>query len=121
MANDESSLSVLAEVAPEASVVSNNDDDEQVLELKRKRNREHARLSRQRKRQRVEVLQEDNDALRRSNTAVIDENARLRDRLSRAEHEIHRLRSWIEHAAAPYPGAYPSVPTSAAPPAWRQT
>lgn len=52
--------------------------EERKLDLRRKRNREHSRLSRQRKRRRIEVLLGENEAYHRNNHALHEENLRLR-------------------------------------------
>lgn len=93
------------------------EEDEVRKAMLRERNREHARLSRQRKRQRLEQLQDENETLSRDCKAARDECARLRDLLERCDHENARLRSWIDsiiaprspvatHAAPPPPPAY---------------
>ncbi|KAH8058338.1 hypothetical protein JL722_6199 [Aureococcus anophagefferens] len=64
-------------------------------DIRRERNREHARISRERKRQKLEHLQEENDALRRKEQVLVDERDRLRERLSTVEHENSQLRTWI--------------------------
>ena len=64
-------------------------------DVRRERNREHARISRERKRQKLEHLQEENDALRRKEQVLVDERDRLRERLSTVEHENSQLRTWI--------------------------
>lgn len=52
--------------------------EERKLDLRRKRNREHSRLSRQRKRRRIEVLLGENEAYHRNNHALHEENLHLR-------------------------------------------
>lgn len=71
-------------------------DDKVRRDLRRERNREHARISRERKRRKVEHLTEENDVLQRERLAALDECCRLRDMLARSEHENARLRQWID-------------------------
>merc|ERR1719453_2924618 len=52
-------------------------------DLRRERNREHARNSRERKRQRLELLSEENDELRSHCNTVREENLKLRALLGR--------------------------------------
>mmetsp|Transcript_17637 Transcript_17637/g.26517 ORF Transcript_17637/g.26517 Transcript_17637/m.26517 type:complete len:250 (-) Transcript_17637:126-875(-) len=78
---------------------SKNDDDEQVRkDVRRERNREHARISRERKRKKIELLTKDNETLKKDQAAALEECCRLRDTLTRSEHENARLRAWIEQA-----------------------
>ncbi|KAJ8603238.1 hypothetical protein CTAYLR_003833 [Chrysophaeum taylorii] len=72
------------------------DSDASRKEMLRERNREHARLSRQRKRQRLEQLQTENESLSRDCKVARDECSRLRDMLDRCDHENARLRAWID-------------------------
>jgi len=65
-------------------------------DVRRERNREHARISRERKRQKLEHLQEENDALRRKEQVLVDERNRLRVRLDGAEHENAGMRAYIQ-------------------------
>ena len=69
--------------------------EQQRKDVRRERNRQHARVSRERKRQKLEHLQEENDALRRKEQVLVDERDRLRERLSAIEHENSQLRTWI--------------------------
>ena len=64
-------------------------------DLRRERNREHARISRERKRRKVETLTEENDTLQRQRMHALEECCRLRDALARSEHENARLQAWI--------------------------
>mmetsp|Transcript_1354 Transcript_1354/g.3472 ORF Transcript_1354/g.3472 Transcript_1354/m.3472 type:complete len:158 (-) Transcript_1354:325-798(-) len=83
------------------STKGGGDDDDVRKALLRERNREHARLSRQRKRQRLEQLQDENETLSRDCKAARDECSRLRDLLERCDHENARLRSWIDSIISP--------------------
>jgi len=74
---------------------SKKDDEKERKNLRRERNREHARISRERKRRKVETLTEENDSLQRERMAALDECCRLRDALARSEHENARLQQWI--------------------------
>ena len=53
-------------------------------------------MSRERKRQKLEHLQEENDALRRKEQVLVDERNRLRVRLDSAEHENAGMRAYIQ-------------------------
>lgn len=98
-AKEEATLEALATVAekevspPESEVKT---EDKARKDLRRERNREHARISRERKRRKVEHLSEENEVLQRERLAALDECCRLRDLLSRSEHENARLRQWID-------------------------
>lgn len=100
-----------------SEVVSEEKEDDKVRkDLRRERNREHARISRERKRRKVEHLTEENDVLQRERLAALDECCRLRDMLARSEHENARLRSWIDSVR--YQTTQPpQVPFSMPPPA----
>ena len=65
-------------------------------DVRRERNREHARISRERKRQKLEHLQEENDALRRKEQVLVDERNRLRMRLDEQERQNAGLRAYIQ-------------------------
>ena len=65
-------------------------------DVRRERNREHARISRERKRQKLEHLQEENDALRRKEQVLVDERNRLRMRLDDQERQNAGLRAYIQ-------------------------
>lgn len=89
---------------------SHEDDDERPstskIELRRERNREHARVSRERKRQRIEQLESENMRLRAEIAAIRHERAQMSARLGYIEHENSRLREWTrsqpqQHFAPP--------------------
>ena len=75
---------------------SSNVDEENRKKMLRERNRVHARLSRQRKRQRLEALQEENDALTRDCKMAREEISRLRGLLEECDYENSRLRAWVD-------------------------
>mmetsp|Transcript_13112 Transcript_13112/g.42732 ORF Transcript_13112/g.42732 Transcript_13112/m.42732 type:complete len:132 (+) Transcript_13112:199-594(+) len=79
-----------------ATSSSSNVDEENRKKMLRERNRVHARLSRQRKRQRLEALQEENDALTRECKMARDEISRLRGLLEECDYENARLRAWVD-------------------------
>ncbi|KAJ1444712.1 hypothetical protein M885DRAFT_580435 [Pelagophyceae sp. CCMP2097] len=60
-------------------------------DIRRERNREHARISRERKRRKLEYLQEENDQLRRKSSQLLEA-------LAAAERELSQLREWSENA-----------------------
>ena len=64
-------------------------------DVRRERNREHARISRERKRQKLEHLQEENDALRKEQV-LVDERNSLRMRLDEQERQNAGLRAYIQ-------------------------
>mmetsp|Transcript_9381 Transcript_9381/g.14430 ORF Transcript_9381/g.14430 Transcript_9381/m.14430 type:complete len:154 (-) Transcript_9381:362-823(-) len=72
------------------------EDDECRKKLLRERNRIHARLSRQRKRQRLEALQEENTTLQRDCKKAHEEILRLRGLLEECDNENSRLRAWVD-------------------------
>ena len=83
--------------------------EQQRKDVRRERNRQHARVSRERKRQKLEHLQEENDALRRQEAALMDQRDRINARLLRVEYENRALRAWIQNPAgggAPSPAGF---------------
>ena len=70
--------------------------EQQRKDVRRERNRQHARVSRERKRQKLEHLQEENDALRRKEQVLVDERNRLRMRLDEQERQNAGLRAYIQ-------------------------
>mmetsp|Transcript_15266 Transcript_15266/g.52959 ORF Transcript_15266/g.52959 Transcript_15266/m.52959 type:complete len:230 (+) Transcript_15266:125-814(+) len=84
--------------------------EQQRKDVRRERNRQHARVSRERKRQKLEHLQEENDALRRQEAALMDQRDRINARLLRVEYENRALRAWIQNHAGD--GAPPPPPAA---------
>ncbi|KAH8089988.1 hypothetical protein JL720_6284 [Aureococcus anophagefferens] len=84
--------------------------EQQRKDVRRERNRQHAGVSRERKRQKLEHLQEENDALRRQEAALMDQRDRINARLLRVEYENRALRAWIQNHAGD--GAPPPPPAA---------
>lgn len=80
------------------------------IELRRERNREHARVSRERKRQRIEHLEGENMRLRQEIDAIRHDRAQISARLSYIEHENTRLREWARSQQAQQPAQAPAQP-----------
>mmetsp|Transcript_37507 Transcript_37507/g.120321 ORF Transcript_37507/g.120321 Transcript_37507/m.120321 type:complete len:105 (+) Transcript_37507:102-416(+) len=66
------------------------------LDVRRARNREHARLSRERKRKQMEFLEEENTVIRRELQEARNQRNHLSALLSQSEQENTRLRAWID-------------------------
>ena len=85
------------------------DSDMQKKSLRRERNREHARNSRERKRQRLELLQVENDELRDHFGALRDENLKLRLLLNRLLGSEAAETSGDAAGVAPDNGGHPNA------------
>lgn len=85
------------EAGEEPENPESENDANDLRDLRRSRNREHARLSRERKRKHTEFLQQENAALHQSRNAALHELAQLRELLAQSQFQGERLRQWIEH------------------------
>jgi len=76
-----------------------DDDSDDRKRRFRERNRVHARLSRLKKKQKVEAILEENEALTREWTSARQEITRLRGLLEECGGENNRLRAWATSVA----------------------
>jgi len=108
---------MLEEVAPSddgATSSSSVAGEENRKKMLRERNRVHARLSRQRKRQRLDALQEENDNLTRDCKHAREEITRLRGLLEECDYENSRLRAWVDGVMQAQRLPAPSAPPATA-------
>uniref|UniRef100_A0A7S3JMZ0 BZIP domain-containing protein n=1 Tax=Aureoumbra lagunensis TaxID=44058 RepID=A0A7S3JMZ0_9STRA len=73
------------------------------MDARRARNREHARLSRERKRKQMAILEEENESIRRDLDEIQNQRSHLALLLEQSEAENKRLRAWIDtYYVTPY-------------------